>query len=113
MKTYVLAGRTPVPEPDLLKWARWFETAERRVALTIQGDVSISTVFLGLDHAYTGKTPILFETMVFDDHSPRDECGRYATWTEAELGHEAMVRKVLSKNYVGVMSRSDHVPRLY
>lgn len=29
---YVLIGQTPVEEPDLLVWARWFETADRVVA---------------------------------------------------------------------------------
>jgi hypothetical protein len=97
MKTYVLAGRTPVPEPDLLKWERWLETADRRVAQTLQGDLEVSTVFLGLDHSWWGK-PQLFETMVFVNHKSQDT-DRYASWTEAELGHEKMVRKVLSKNY--------------
>ena len=30
---YVLVGQTPVIERDLFKWAEWFETANRRVAL--------------------------------------------------------------------------------
>ena len=28
---YILDGTTPVLEPDLLTWARWFETANRHV----------------------------------------------------------------------------------
>jgi len=50
----------PVAEPDVLKWARWFERKDvRRVASDDVGDVNISTVFLGLDHAFGGGQPIL------------------------------------------------------
>ena len=87
---YILDGQTPVP-CDLLTWAKWFETAERHVAETTVGDVKVSTVFLGLDHRESGP-PILFETMVFG--GPLDqEQDRYATWQEAEQGHQAMVER--------------------
>lgn len=58
----------PVLERDLFKWARWFETSgcSRQVADTIIGDARVSTVFLGLDHNYSGiGGPVLWETMVF------------------------------------------------
>ena len=46
----------------------------------------VSTVFLGLDHAFDGGTPLLFETMIFGgEHDEYQE--RYATWDEAEAGH--------------------------
>jgi len=32
MMHYILDGRTPVPEADLLTWGRWFERAKRHVA---------------------------------------------------------------------------------
>jgi hypothetical protein len=91
---YILAGKRPVPCPFLLEWARWFETADRQVAESIQGDVRVSTVFLGLDHSFrdTGP-PILFETMAFIGHDSVD-CDRYATWEEAEQGHKNMVAKI-------------------
>ena len=63
---YILIGHSPVPEPDLLAWAKWFETAERRVKLThVLGLVRVSTVFLALDHSFYDGPPILFETMTF------------------------------------------------
>lgn len=63
---YILVGQTPVPCEDLLEWGHWFETAERRVALTFVGDYEISTVFLGLDHSFLNRgEPLLFETMIF------------------------------------------------
>ena len=92
--TYILEGHTPVQEPDLTKWERWFvETAKRRVALTEKDGVEVSTVFLGLNHQYGKGEPLLFETMVFG--GPFDEeTERCSTWEEAEQQHREMVEKV-------------------
>ena len=91
---YILKGKYPVPEPDLLKWGKWFEKADRKVKQTNIGDVNVSTIFLGLDHNFsTGGLPILFETLVFG--GPLDgEMSRYPVWGEAEVGHEEMVERV-------------------
>lgn len=85
MDNYILDGHTPVVEPDVMKWARWFEDASqdhgkgRRVAETTiytgkskRDLIWVSTVFLGTDMSHgMGGPPLLFETMVF----PK---GRYA-----------------------------------
>ena len=97
-RLYILDGKRPVPEPNLLKWAQWFEHADRLVAHTVQGELSVSTVFLGLDHSYFTGPPILFETMVFRAGGS-GETDRYSTWEEAEKGHAEMVKLALSKNY--------------
>jgi hypothetical protein len=85
---YILEGSTPVLTTDMAMFERWFATADRHVAWTKLGeDIVVSTVFLGLDHDWTGHgPPILFETMIFglDDAPPP---WRYATWREAEQGH--------------------------
>lgn len=61
----------------------------RRVALDMLGDVTISTVFLSLDHATEGP-PLLFETMIFG--GPLDEFQwRHSTWDAAAVGHAAAV----------------------
>ena len=68
-------------------------TADRHVRLTEQGDVRVSTVFLGLDQSYRGNVPMLYETMVFAaDHG--GEIERYETWDEASAGHDRWVAKV-------------------
>jgi hypothetical protein len=91
---YILVGHQVVSCSDLLTWARWFESADRHVKLTEQGDVSVSTVFLGLDHGFRDEgPPIVFETMVFVGHSSED-CERYSTWEEAEEGHARWVAQV-------------------
>lgn len=62
---YILVDGVPVAEPDVLKWAEWFEKADRKVAHARISNVDISTVFLGMDHAFGGGEPILFEAMIF------------------------------------------------
>lgn len=92
---FILDGHTPVVEPDLMRWGRWFETADRHVALTEHEFFWVSTVFLGLDHGFYGEgPPLVFESMAFVDGLSTD-CARYASWDEAEIGHHAMVRRML------------------
>ena len=90
---YILQGHLAVPEPDLLAWAKWFESADRKVAHTCKGKVRISTVFLGLDHSFGHGRPLLFETMVFGG-SLDEEQERCTTWEEAEIMHNQMIEKV-------------------
>ena len=94
MKTkgkYILKDKKPVEETDLLKWAEWFETADRVVAKTKIGEQEVSTVFLGLDHSFWGGKPLLFETMIFPECEYQE---RYSTWEEAEEGHKRAVLNV-------------------
>lgn len=79
----------PVPCDNLMVWGIWMETAaNRKIALDTIGEVKISTVFLGLDHNYSGiGEPILFETMIFG--GPHDQYqDRYTTKEEALIGHQ-------------------------
>jgi len=92
---YILEGKNIV-EADLMTWAKWMETADRKVKKTELQDVEISTVFLGLDHSFGNGTPLLFETLVFGGLLD-GEMERYPTWEEAEVGHEAMVERVKVK----------------
>ena len=99
---YILKSKRAVPEDDLLKWAKWFETADRKVAKDMIGDVRISTVFIGLDHSWGGDSrPLLFETMIFGgphDHYQR----RYSTREAAITGHVEALRLVTPKSVVRV-----------
>ena len=113
---YILdENNNPVPEPDTIKWGKWYEQAERHVGDTHIGDIHISTVFLSLPHL--NKEPgnddvMLYETMVFasdevitklmelsetDDRSivamftdDVDIQKRYATREQAIEGHKNM-----------------------
>lgn len=89
---YILDGHTPVAA-DFMDWARFYESGPdaRRVAATdLDDNVHVSTVFLGVDHAWGQGPPILFETMVFRSGDGQD-CWRYHTWDAAAAGHEQVV----------------------
>ena len=99
---YILDGHMPVEEPDIAKWKHWYEKADRivrRSGATVKingrpvGIVTVSTVFIGLDHSFGGGEPVLFETMVFG--GPLDgEMDRCSTWEGAEKMHELMCERV-------------------
>jgi hypothetical protein len=94
---YILKGKMPVRCNDIWEFARWFGTADRRVAYDEIGGVLVSTVFLGIDHRFNGSgPPILFETMVFLDAEGTDDIDqrRYCTWEQAEDGHQAIVAEL-------------------
>jgi hypothetical protein len=82
--------------PDLQKWGEWMSghEKERYLAKDEQGQVRVSTVFLGLDHSFgsdAGK-PLLWETMIFNGVHDGEQ-DRYSTKEEALAGHEKMKKK--------------------
>jgi hypothetical protein len=104
---YILDGHKPVA-CDMLTWVRWFESADRHVKLTEQGDVRISTVCLGLDHSFSDEgPPVLFETMAFGVEGLDDDQERYCTWDEAEAGHERWVNKIFKATPILALPQSE------
>jgi len=100
---YILdADKRPVPvsPDDYLAW-RLSNDDNIRVAFTeIAHGISVSTVFLGLDHSFGFRSvPILFETMIFDgtDQAHNLDLVRYCLWEEAVAGHEAVVQEVTAR----------------
>jgi len=100
---YILAadGRTPVLEPDTLKWAIWFESSDRTVRQDQVGNYSISTIFLSVDHNWHDEgDPILWETMTFFGGSritlasEAIQQRRYSTYEAALAGHEKILEHV-------------------
>jgi hypothetical protein len=88
---YKLQGHKPIPCKDIIEWAEWYGTASRVVHKTQIGEVEVSTVFLGIDHAFVGEyPPVLFETMIFGGENDGYQ-ERYTTWEEAEQGHSKIV----------------------
>ncbi len=83
---------------ELMEWAKKFESPENKlVARTVLDDgITISTVWIGIDHQFGDGPPLIFETMVFHDEDDRpDEIDvlRYSTLEEAEQGHKNMVAR--------------------
>jgi hypothetical protein len=73
------------PEPDLFKWAAWFENSANRIIAHdyLPNGVSVSTVFLGIDHNFFHDGgPVLWETMIFggteDSYQERYRSREYA-----------------------------------
>jgi hypothetical protein len=61
----------------------------------------VSTVWLGLDHAFLPTyPPLIFETMVFFRHRSDLEMDRYTTERQAKAGHKNMIRKWSNPLYV-------------
>jgi hypothetical protein len=55
----------------------------------------VSTVFLGLDHAWSKDGPRhIFETMIFSTDEHNGTTVRYATWPQALAGHAAMLAEI-------------------
>jgi len=73
----------------------------KRVAETTVGHLWVSTVWLGLNHAWNpNHRPLIFETMIF----PRWNFGelymdRYSTEAEALAGHEVAVAYARKRNH--------------
>lgn len=64
-----------------------------RIGLDEVGNYQVSTVWLGFDHSHFGGRPVLWETMVFKDHQPRDlYLERYTSRADAERGHRNIVK---------------------
>lgn len=84
---YILVNKKIVEEPDLIKWAKWFEGKDNIVKQEKVKGKTISTIFLGVDYNFYGKNkPILFETMIFGiDEEYQERC---CTWEQAEKMHE-------------------------
>lgn len=87
---------------DVRAWERLFSDYEyRRVqqsAITDAADPTktfdVSTIWLGVDHAFGYGPPLIFETMVFGDGSEDRAMDRYGTEAQAREGHTAMVVSV-------------------
>jgi hypothetical protein len=89
----LLEDKNAVVCGDLINWGQWFKKANRNVAVDTISEVKISTVFLGIDHAFQGSYPILFETMVFGG-ALDEEQERCSTWEQAEIMHQSMCERV-------------------
>jgi hypothetical protein len=99
----------PVIERDLFKWGEWLEeavtTGSRHLAEDTIGPYRVSTVFLGLDHAYGNGPPVLWETIIFGTEEEMEiipgkkrryrktvDQFRYTSKAEALAGHARAVK---------------------
>lgn len=96
---YILGGddgMTPVEVGFSIEgWAKWMEEHQRTVAFSsLEPGLTVSTVFLGIDHAFFPGLLHVFETMSFGPIFDGELYDRYATWDDAVAGHVAAVDKL-------------------
>lgn len=84
-------------------WSRSFSDLAAKVVQqdTVDG-FFVSTVWLGLDHAFSGGPPLIFETMIFDQREDAESmsdiyCERYSTEEAARAGHDRALSEVRDK----------------
>ena len=102
MDKYVLKDKIPVSEPDLMKWGQFMQSNNRFVKqenIVINGaEYFISTAFLGIEHGFDTKKPILFETMIKKNGKWLDYQTRCCDWEEAEEMHKKAIKFLENDN---------------
>lgn len=94
MNVYILdENHEPVPCESDAEWGMWMCGRNKIVEQSQVGEIKVSTVFLGMDHSFSGGDPTFFETMIFG--GPLDQnMWRYRTWEEAVTGHAEALKLV-------------------
>ena len=98
MDFYILnENDEPVIEKEIFTWSRWMGNSNRKiVAKETYKNLTISTVFLGMDHSWgRGQTPLLWETMVFgkdDSEEITERCS--GTRKDALKMHNEVVERL-------------------
>lgn len=93
--SYILVDGVPVEEPDLHKWSQWYEKVSKRgeriLAKWSEGEVKVTTVFLGFDHGLEEEgPPLVFGTLISGGPHDGSEWN-YATLDDALHGHKHAV----------------------
>lgn len=111
---YILKGREIV-RVSFLEWADWFgRSTERFIVSAAVGPLTVSTIFIGIDHNYlrTGP-PLVFETAILEfdvDGAHVFEMWRYATYDEAEAGQRvacSIAEQMVAEAAAGVMRSAE------
>lgn len=109
--TYSYKGDFETYPCSIDEWAEMLKKSRTVSSDTIKG-VTVSTVFLGLDHNYSGEgPPLIFETLVFGGTLDQ-EMYRYSTVQQAREGHEKMLSRVRETEPEKIASRKDITIRL-
>lgn len=59
--------------------------------------LEVSTVWLGINHAFGSSPPVIFETMVFTPAPGELYMDRYCTEEQALAGHAEVMRRLVAK----------------
>lgn len=92
---YTMDAEGKVVPCEFMEWMIMFNQDERIIAKDTLGSCSISTVFLGLDHAFEGP-PLIFETMIFGWRNDEYQT-RCSTKEQALEQHQDAILLLLSE----------------
>jgi len=98
MAWYILDENNKPIRSTIVDCGKWLEENPERKAVKQEhiDDIFISTVFLGLDHAWNSDIPVLWETMIFGgDHDQYQE--RYDSYEDALEGHQTALNLLNKK----------------
>lgn len=100
---FILDENKNVIPASLIEWGTYLEEIDKRIVKKdMINDLQVSTVFVGMDmnghfldaDNISDYKPAIFETMIFPRDGGDIYCDRYATWKEAEEGHQKAVQWV-------------------
>lgn len=103
MKRYILDENGEPREATTLEFCAFYAGENDKKRIVRQDRLGpaerflVSTVFLGVDHDFSGKgPPVLWETMIFDQEASTldQRQWRYTSRADAEQGHAAAVLRV-------------------
>lgn len=95
---YILDKENKPVKSTIIQHSEWIEANPERKAVKQEHicDIFISTVFLGLDHAWNSDIPVLWETMIFGgEHDQYQD--RYTSVEDALEGHQIALNLVNNK----------------
>lgn len=101
---YRLDDSNQVQPCSQLQWAEFMNTTGSRIAFDTVNGCCVSSVFLGLDHAWTGSLePVLFEILVFTGRRGSWAFLDHAIWRFNDVGttrlfHHNLCRLIKQKN---------------
>ena len=95
MAWYILDENNKPIRSTIVDCGEWLEENPERKAVKQEhiDDIFISTVFLGLDHAWNSGTPVLWETMIFGGEHDQ-YMDRYSSYEDALEGHQTALNLV-------------------
>lgn len=99
---YTLDENNKPVKSTIVDCGKWREENPEKKAVKQEhiGKIFISTVFLGLDHAWDSDTPVLWETMIFGGEYDMSYQERYSSYEDALEGHQIAVNLVNNKKQI-------------
>ena len=92
---YILDENNKPIRSTIVEYGKWIEENPERKAVKQEriDDIFISTVLLGLDHAWNSDIPVLWKTMIFGGEHDQ-YMDRYTSYEDALEGHQQALKLI-------------------